>query len=90
MVFRIYDGRACSVELCFVHLFLFDAPHRQRFVYTRVYFARTSYAFFKMLLLAAQTYPSLEPKIGAFIKGRAGERNPDGTIEQTRSDQVHA
>jgi hypothetical protein len=48
------------------------------------------YAFFKMLLLAAQTYKTLEPRIGAFIKGRAGETNVDGTIEQTRSDQVVA
>jgi hypothetical protein len=48
------------------------------------------YAFFKMLLLAAQTYKTLEPRIGAFIKGRAGETNVDGSIEQTRSDQVVA
>ena len=49
---------------------------------------RSRYAFFKMLLLAAQTYPALEPRIGAFIKGRAGETDVDGTVVQTRSDQV--
>eukprot|EP00035_Acanthoeca_spectabilis_P034417 m.28971 g.28971 ORF g.28971 m.28971 type:complete len:268 (+) comp6622_c0_seq1:58-861(+) len=45
------------------------------------------YSFFKMLLGAAKLYPSIEPKIGNFIKGKGGEQQADGTIALTRSDQ---
>mmetsp|Transcript_117 Transcript_117/g.300 ORF Transcript_117/g.300 Transcript_117/m.300 type:complete len:253 (+) Transcript_117:87-845(+) len=96
---RVYERRGHQFEFSNQYLSLLMSEDAFHYVmYAVVFYGQEPmllsaaipaiYAFFKMLIGAAKMFPSLDPKVGKFIEGKAGQQQPDGTVATSRSDQA--